>query len=229
MNLVKSSTPNKWTGGNTCQVIVIHWWDRPEKKPTLQGVVSHFQDPDVEVSAHYVVSDDTVVQMCEETDRAWHAVAANGFSIGIEVDPNTPGDTYKTLGELVRGIRSRHGNIPLRRHSDYVLTECPGIIDLNRINAEANEEDMGKPVDLGGLNIMTQLAYGRDSLPTEQKAFVGQDWQYVLWQIATAQERKAYLAARKTEGDFYAAHKNEKQSGDPKLDALGKALKDFVS
>lgn len=141
MNLIRQNTPNKWVGGNLCRVILIHWWDDPAKNPTLDGVIAHFLNPAVQVSAHYVVSGDTVVQMCEERDRAWHAIKANNFAIGIEVDPKTPGNTYRTLGELVRAIRLRHGNIPLEPHNKYASTQCPGTIDLARIDKEANQGD----------------------------------------------------------------------------------------
>jgi hypothetical protein len=142
MNITINTSQNKWIGGNRMEAIVIHWWNDPSKNTTLDGVVSWFLNPTSQVSAHYVVSGDTVVQMVEETDQAWHAMQANQFTIGIEVDPNTPGNTYKTLGELVRSIRSRRGNIPLKRHSDYVNTTCPGTIDLNRIERESKGDVM---------------------------------------------------------------------------------------
>jgi hypothetical protein len=51
-----------------------------------------FQDPDSDVSAHYIVSnyDDTeyqpgsITQMVFNSDTAWHARCANSYSIGIE-------------------------------------------------------------------------------------------------------------------------------------------------
>lgn len=124
--------------------IVIHHWDDPDKKPTVQGVVNHLKDPEVEVAAHYVVSGDRVIQMVDENDTAWHARSANPYTIGIEVDPQVPGDTYRTVGQLVREIRVRHGNLPLRKHSDFVKTSCPGDLDLARIDKEAKEDAMAK-------------------------------------------------------------------------------------
>lgn len=141
MNIVKNITQNKWTGGNRMEVIVIHWWNDPAQKPTMDGVVSWFLNPKSQVSAHYVVSGDKVIQMADETDVTWHAMQANSFAIGIEVDPNVPGNTYKTVGELVKQIRSRRGNLPLKRHSEYVNTTCPGNIDLNRIERESKGEE----------------------------------------------------------------------------------------
>src|SRR5690554_219937 len=122
MNIIRTDTPNKWPGGNSCQVIVVHHWDDPAKNPTLSGVLSWLRNPSSQVSAHYIVSDKTVYQLADETDRCWHALQANSFGIGIEIDPNTPGDTYKTVGALVRAIRSRRGNIPIEPHSKHVNT-----------------------------------------------------------------------------------------------------------
>lgn len=142
MNIVKNITQNKWTGGNRMEVIVIHWWNDPAQKPTMEGVVSWFLNPKSQVSAHYVVSGDKVIQMADETDMTWHAMQANSFAIGIEIDPNVPGNTYKTVGELVKQIRSRRGNLPLKRHSEYVNTTCPGNIDLDRIEIESKGDTM---------------------------------------------------------------------------------------
>lgn len=141
MNITTNLSPNKWSGGNRCEVIVIHHWNDPALNPTLSGTVAWFKNTASQVSAHYVVSGDTVVKMVEEQDQAWHAMQANQFSIGIEIDPNVPGNTYKTVGELVQDIRKRRGNLPLKKHSEYVNTSCPGNIDLNRIDNESKGVD----------------------------------------------------------------------------------------
>lgn len=144
MKLQRLETPNKWPSGNKLTAIVIHWWDDPKKKPTLKGVVSWLTNPQSQVSAHYVVSDDIVFKLMSETDMAWHALEANQYAIGIEVDPNTPGSTYETVAELVRDIRSRYGNLPLIRHRDVpgVSTDCPGTLDVELIERLAQGDDM---------------------------------------------------------------------------------------
>lgn len=163
MNITLSNTDNKWAGGNKPDEIVIHHWDDPAKHPTMQGVIAHFQNPASQVSAHYVVSDDRVVQMVPESDRAWHALSANSHSIGIEIDPNFPGATYATVGELVRGIRSRWGNLPLIRHRDVpgVSTECPGDTNLDLIEQYARGEDM-EPAPYWVARIIAQTVLLRD-------------------------------------------------------------------
>lgn len=142
-------TQNRTIGGlKRFEAIIIHWWNDPSVKATLDGTVEWFLNTRSQVSAHYVVSGDEVVQMVPESDAAWHALQANSYTIGIEVDPNTPGNTYKTVGELVRSIRSRRGNLPLRPHSYYVNTRCPGTINLSKIELYAQGGEM-KPYNTG--------------------------------------------------------------------------------
>ncbi len=136
-------SPNYYPGRtDNIKYIVIHHWDDPAKKPQLEGVISHLRNPKVEVAAHYVVSDKRVVQLVKEADTAWHAIQANPYTIGIEVDPNAPGSTYATVGKLVKDIRSRHGNLPLKKHSDFNETDCPGDLDLARIEREATKKEV---------------------------------------------------------------------------------------
>lgn len=172
MNLTTNITSNKWVGGNRCEVIIIHWWNDPAKKPTMPGTVSWFLNPNSQVSAHYVVSGNTVVKMVDEEDQAWHAMQANQFSIGIEIDPNVPGNTYKTAGELVRDIRKRRGNLPLKKHSDYVATGCPGSIDLKRIEQESKGEQQ-EMITTGGLNAIFRLRLGREPDASAKKVYLG--------------------------------------------------------
>lgn len=52
---------------------------------SFAGAISWFNNPDSNVSAHYVISGSgQVVQMVREADRAWHAGDHNSHSIGIE-------------------------------------------------------------------------------------------------------------------------------------------------
>lgn len=133
------ASPNFKAGRTSAlKYIVIHWWDDPAKKPKIEGVINHFKKASVQVAAHYIVSGDRIVQMVKESDTAWHARSANPYTIGIEVDPQTPGNTYATVARLVREIRQRHGNLPIKPHKDFVQTSCPGTLDLARIDREAN-------------------------------------------------------------------------------------------
>jgi hypothetical protein len=157
MNYEWIASPNFQKGRTQpIRYIVIHHWDDPAKKPKIDGVINHFKDPKVQVSAHYIVSGDRVVKMVQEADTAWHAKQANPYTIGIEVDPQVPGNTYKTLAALVRDIRTRHGDLPLKKHSDFNQTSCPGNLDLPRIDKEAQGEDM--KLTVGEMDAMKWIA-----------------------------------------------------------------------
>jgi N-acetyl-anhydromuramyl-L-alanine amidase AmpD len=60
--------------------------------PNINGTIAWFQNPQAQVSAHYVIGQDgEVVQMVRHNDKAWHAHSANSSSIGIEHVANTRG------------------------------------------------------------------------------------------------------------------------------------------
>lgn len=191
------SSPN-FKAGRTSPIkyIVIHHWDDPAKKPTIQGVINHFKNPRIEVAAHYIVSGDRIIQMVKESDTAWQARSANPYTIGIEVDPQVPGNTYATVGRLVREIRSRHGHLPLRKHSDFVNTSCPGNLDINRIDREANTA----PAPIQGDNnvILTEEAvktlyrrlFKREGDPSGVKNYTGKTLDFALSDMSGSEEFK---------------------------------------
>jgi hypothetical protein len=61
--------------------IIIH-----DTEGSYAGTLSWFQDPDAQVSAHYVVrsSDGHIAQMVDEKNIAWHVACYNTSTIGIE-------------------------------------------------------------------------------------------------------------------------------------------------
>lgn len=181
--------------------IVIHHWDDPAKKPTINGVVNHFKNPKIEVAAHYVVSGDRIIQMVKESDTAWHTRAANPHTIGIEVDPNVPGNTYATVGRLVQEIRKRHGNLPLRKHSDFVNTSCPGNLDLARIDQESKgivqEEDM--KLNKGQVMRLYQLLRGDEGDDTGLSYFTNKELDDVQREMLNSDEYKTRVLISRQE------------------------------
>lgn len=121
-------TPNISSGRpyGAPNVIVIHHWGVDGQ--SHQNVVNYLCNPNNHgASAHYVVSGGRVTQLASDWDRTWHA-GPNGNSrgIGIECRPEcTPGD-FNTVIDLVKAIRSEHGNLPVMGHRDYMSTACPG-------------------------------------------------------------------------------------------------------
>ena len=116
--------------------IVIHHWDDPARRPTFDGTVRWLMKDSTDVSAHYVVEDGRVAQIVPESQVAWHARGGNADSIGIEINPRQHDGDYETAAQLIREIRSRHGDLPLVRHRDVKgsSTSCPGTYDLARLD-----------------------------------------------------------------------------------------------
>lgn len=74
---------------------------------SFAGAISWFNNPDSNVSAHYVISSSgQVVQMVREADRAWHAGDHNSHSIGIEHAgyANDPGTWTSAILEVSSAI-----------------------------------------------------------------------------------------------------------------------------
>ena len=84
----------------TIWAIVIH----ATASSTLEGVISWFNDPAVQLSAHYTIGKDgRIVQHVRDEDRAWHAGKSewkgvsglNDYGLGVElVNLNDGGDPY---------------------------------------------------------------------------------------------------------------------------------------
>lgn len=130
------TSPNRSQRRSKIRRIVIHHWDDPKRKPSLDGVLSWLTTTKSKVSAHYVVSGRQVYRLVPESMVAWHARGGSSDSIGIECDPRQQDETYETAAALIREIRGRHGDIPLVRHRDVKgsSTTCPGTYDLARLD-----------------------------------------------------------------------------------------------
>ena len=117
---------------------------------TYSGALSWFQNPDSNVSAHYVVSNyaDTaydpgyVTQMVHEDDAAWHARSiANERSIGIELewidghsDEPITEECYRAAAEIARCVADRY-DIPLTFYEEEtcIQNEPGGIIGHSHV------------------------------------------------------------------------------------------------
>jgi N-acetylmuramoyl-L-alanine amidase len=68
-------------GAGDITAVVIH-----TTQGSYAGTISWFQNPDSNVSAHYVIrsSDGEITQMVDDSDIGWHARDGNSYSIGIE-------------------------------------------------------------------------------------------------------------------------------------------------
>ena len=135
--------PSNFTSGTWSKdFIVLHWWDEPSRRPQFDGVVSWFRNPAANVSIQYVVEAGRITQMLPESAMAWHAgnAVANRHGIGIEVNPRLSDGDYETTAVLVAEIWRRRGRkLPLRRHREFTGTNCPGTLDVARVQRRAEQ------------------------------------------------------------------------------------------
>lgn len=115
--------------------ITIHHWGSFGQ--THYGVVDFFVNRNPNTSAHFVVSDGLIHCLVSPANAAWTAGNAygNATSIHIECHPEATDGDYATVAWLVAWLRENYGaNLPLKRHSEWSSTACPGIWDLGRLD-----------------------------------------------------------------------------------------------
>lgn len=121
--------------------ITIHWWNDPSANPTFDGVVNMFVNGTNQTSAHYVVEAGKVACLVDCKNRAWACgdgincnSGGNDRSISIECNPRQSDADYATIAELIQELRAVYGDLPLKKHSDWSATRCPGTFDLDRLD-----------------------------------------------------------------------------------------------
>lgn len=151
MRIDESRTAVNYTPGRQGRKvvdIVCHHWGLDGQ--THDGVVDWFCNPakGAQTSAHFVVSAGRVHCIVSPTDTAWHAGdwGENLQSIGIECRPEATAADYATVAELVRWLRTKYGNLPLRPHKQFYSTDCPGRWDLSRLDRLARGQTGGGDV-----------------------------------------------------------------------------------
>lgn len=71
---------NHTIGGNIPRLMIMHIM-----QGTLAGTDAWFHNPAAMVSAHFGVGKDgKIIQWVDTDSMAWHAAAANGYSVGVE-------------------------------------------------------------------------------------------------------------------------------------------------
>lgn len=101
------------------------------------------------VSAHFTVDgfSGRIIQHVSLDDRAWHAMGANEFAVGVEHVDNGPWGwhpelTYELSAWLTRVIATHFGisidEQTCGPHSRWVPTACPARLDWSRIVYEAS-------------------------------------------------------------------------------------------
>lgn len=132
----KISAYNHYTG-NQPKYILIHTTGTPKGTDTASANASYFCSGDRGASAHYFVDDNSIYQVVEDYNGAWHCGDGRGQygitnlnSIGIEMCETDFDVTEKTIQntiELVKHLQAKHG-IPdanVQRHYDASRKTCP--------------------------------------------------------------------------------------------------------
>jgi hypothetical protein len=146
MEWISSPNYDKGRGGKKIENIIVHWFGMG----TIDGAIATFKKTGG-TSAHYLVSNDRVVQMVKDENTAYHCgiYAYNQKSLGIEHDATTEHDlsqeSYQTSGKLIRELCDKYG-IPLdrdhiKKHSEIKATACPGTVDLDKLIKIAKESE----------------------------------------------------------------------------------------
>lgn len=130
MEWIASPNHGPRKSGGAPRLVVIHY---TAMRGGSNPVIEHFRDPEVQLSAHYVLGrNGRLVQMVDESRRAWHAgigrwgafTDVNSFSLGIELCNEGDGPfgarQIDALEDLLRDILTRHAIPPegVIGHSD---------------------------------------------------------------------------------------------------------------
>ncbi|MGJ9424723.1 LysM peptidoglycan-binding domain-containing protein [Nesterenkonia halotolerans] len=129
--------PEVFGAVRSIEVILIHWWDEPQRHPTFDGTVNWLAREATKASAHRIVEDGRRARMVDDMNIAWHAGPANVKSLSIEGNPRRSDGDYAAVAAEVAVMRRKFGNdLPLAHHYDYMSTTCSGY-DLARVDREA--------------------------------------------------------------------------------------------
>ena len=131
----------------------IHWWGLPEWKQNFNQVADYLSTPrgSSSTSAHYVVSDTRVACLVSPTDRAWHALAGNEQTFGLELDPNGGAATLENACQVIAMLEEHFGkSLNVYPHNYWTATQCPGhyASKIDQIVNRVNEIRAGKGTPL---------------------------------------------------------------------------------
>ena len=115
----RSIDVNYTPGGNKPRIFVVHIMEG-----TLAGTDSWFRNPAAQVSAHFGAGrKGELYQWVGTTNRAWHAEAANSYSVGCECEGDLEtGETTLTAPQLEMVARVYHWSV--KAYPDIALWLC---------------------------------------------------------------------------------------------------------
>jgi len=163
--------------GRAIDLVVVHTAEAPERGTTAEAVARWFSTTDREVSAHYCIDDDSIVQCVREQDIAWSAPGANENGIHLELAgyaAQTPAeweDAYsqamlRRAAGLTAGLCRRYG-IPVAwlRAADLIARErgITGHADVSRAFRRTDHTDPGADFPVAQFLTLVRSALARGS------------------------------------------------------------------
>jgi N-acetyl-anhydromuramyl-L-alanine amidase AmpD len=167
------------TKGRPIGVVVIHTAEVAERADSAEAVARWFARPSSQVSAHYCVDSDSVVQCVRERDIAWHARGGNANSIGIELAGFAGQcreeweDAYsravlEAAARLTASICSRH-RIPIRWLSAEQLRAgtrgITGHVQVSEAFHKSDHWDPGPSFPVARFLALVRIAYRSGAAP----------------------------------------------------------------
>lgn len=167
-------------------ITIHHWGGMGQKFANVVSWLCQYRRPGT--SAHYIAQgvdenrnpDPRVACIVDPEDIAWHAGdwAGNVSDIGIECRPEATDADYAVVALLVHRLRSVYGNLPLKPHSYWANTACPGRWDLTRLDKMARAITDNSTTDTTGEDDMSDAQYAE--LLAAIKAVPAKTWDNIL-------------------------------------------------
>lgn len=153
IKIVPSILKVNFDTGNRPEAIVIHETDNTDPGADARAHASYFNNPDNEVSVHYVADENEIIQLLSHDKVAWHCGGGTRFSnrntIGIEICVN--GDYEKARQNaiaLTSYLLKYTGIKTVIRHFDITGKWCPRkMMDRPELWKDFLEKVKSFPVD----------------------------------------------------------------------------------
>lgn len=165
---------NTFSSRSNIDSIVLHY----TTSRNANGSISHFQDEDNQVSAHYIIGQDgEIYQLVRDADKAWHCKGFNATSIGIEhsavMGDRLTQQQEAASAQLIRWLCAEYKIPPSRifghRWNPVTpdQTDCPGTLwrNPNELKMWVEQNITSSSSEIGGIVEHRQPSTARESAP----------------------------------------------------------------
>jgi N-acetylmuramoyl-L-alanine amidase len=119
-------------------ITIHHWGNYGQDFNTVRNFLCSRRDNNP-TSAHAVIEAGRAASIISPDCAAFHSgnATGNARSIGLELRPEATEGDYITAAAYIFYLRGIYGDVPLRKHSDWFATACPGKWDLAKLDRMA--------------------------------------------------------------------------------------------